>query len=189
MMDVAGGGKETGMTGDPAHGISVVVMNFTAKDLFAPRTILSRSNHLLNRLNAACPNLGQVDKGGGTEPDGLKDFIMAVAIQGRTTNFLYSFTQKHKAEIAVETLGARRAQRFFSMDLLKDVVFASSAGDKIYFAFSLCFDDFFEVGLPSWKTGAVSQEMAESHVCLAEDSEIGEKTRDVVIQSNFLLLD
>src|SRR5688572_22902827 len=106
-MNIARGGEQTGMAGDPAHGVSVIIVYFAAEDLLAPRAVLRWRDHLLNRLDAPGSELSEVDKGSGAESERLKDSFLAIAIQGPAANFLNHFPQKHKTEIAVETLLTR----------------------------------------------------------------------------------
>jgi hypothetical protein len=83
--------KKTGMARHPPIA-GVVVMDFAAENPFPPRAVLRGRNHIFDRLKPPGSELGQIDEGGGAQTEGLKDSVLAEALERRAAHHLHAFT-------------------------------------------------------------------------------------------------
>src|SRR5262245_29081886 len=163
-------------------------MRFATEDPLTPRTILSRRDHLCDRLQAARAQLRQIDETGGAQPQRLKDSFVAEAIESITRKDFHRFAKQHETKIAIDALTAWRTHRFLAMDLFIDVTLRRPAGDEIDPSRLLASDDLFEKWLPRRQPRRVVQQMAESRQALAQNTVHRDDARDLIIQADFLFL-
>src|ERR1041385_5944938 len=184
-VDVLGVREKPGVPGDAAHRVGVVVVHLAADDALAPRAVLGRRDHLVDRLEPPRAQLREIDERRRAQPDRLEDLVVAVAVERPAGDLLDGLAEENVAEVAVKRLGARHAQHLFAVNLLEDEVLGGAAGDEIDLSRLLIANDLLEIRLPRGQTGGMRKELAKSYVYFPEHAEIGKEARHAVVEADF----
>ena len=89
------------MTGDPSHGVSIVIVNLPTEDLFSPRAVFRGGNLFQIWLKAARMQLSEIHKEGGFESQRLEDPLLAKAVEGPSADLLNNFAEDYESKITV----------------------------------------------------------------------------------------